>query len=100
MRFPVGPNSVSLGLGYFKRVKLSHIVGLSRSKIYVCNLLSCVKIIFDFSVFLFFPNNFLFFYFIQFAFLHFHTSYFVNFFQQIFYYDSFILTLTLKKTDT
>ncbi|KRX88843.1 hypothetical protein T4E_11326 [Trichinella pseudospiralis] len=47
-----------------------------------------------------FPNNFLFFYFIQFAFLHFHTSYFVNFFQQIFYYDSFILTLTLKKTDT
>ncbi|KRZ42209.1 hypothetical protein T4C_152 [Trichinella pseudospiralis] len=24
MRFPVGPNSVSLGLGYFKRVKLSH----------------------------------------------------------------------------
>ncbi|KRY69237.1 hypothetical protein T4A_12615, partial [Trichinella pseudospiralis] len=24
MRFPVGPNSVSLGLGYFERVKLSH----------------------------------------------------------------------------
>ncbi|KRY80355.1 hypothetical protein T4D_7467 [Trichinella pseudospiralis] len=69
MRFPVGPNSVSLGLGYFERVKLSHIFQTI-------------------------------FYFIQFAFLHFHTSYFVNFFQQIFYYDSFILTLTLKKTDT
>ncbi|KRZ39906.1 hypothetical protein T4C_1377 [Trichinella pseudospiralis] len=24
MRFPVGPHSVSLGLGYFERVKLSH----------------------------------------------------------------------------
>ncbi|KRY98482.1 hypothetical protein T4C_6529 [Trichinella pseudospiralis] len=24
MRFPVGPYSVSLGLGYFERVKLSH----------------------------------------------------------------------------
>ncbi|KRZ64659.1 hypothetical protein T10_4215 [Trichinella papuae] len=37
MRFPVGPHSVSLGLGYFERVKLSHILGLLRSKIYVCN---------------------------------------------------------------
>ncbi|KRY76261.1 hypothetical protein T11_14952 [Trichinella zimbabwensis] len=36
MRFPVGPYSVSLGLGYFERVKLS-LLGLSRSKIYVCN---------------------------------------------------------------
>ncbi|KRY74760.1 hypothetical protein T11_6841, partial [Trichinella zimbabwensis] len=24
LRFPVGPHSVSLGLGYFERVKLSH----------------------------------------------------------------------------
>ncbi|KRY96489.1 hypothetical protein T11_16019 [Trichinella zimbabwensis] len=32
MRFPVGPHSVSLGLGYFEKV-----LGLSRSKIYVCN---------------------------------------------------------------
>ncbi|KRY94455.1 hypothetical protein T4B_14355, partial [Trichinella pseudospiralis] len=37
MRFPVGPHSVSLGLGYFERVKLSHILGLSRSKVYVCS---------------------------------------------------------------
>ncbi|KRX68012.1 hypothetical protein T09_7545 [Trichinella sp. T9] len=32
------PNSVGLGLGYFERAKLSHsLLGLSRSKIYVCN---------------------------------------------------------------
>ncbi|KRY86868.1 hypothetical protein T4D_2315 [Trichinella pseudospiralis] len=86
MRFPVGPNSVSLGLGYFERVKLSHI----NDKPTWLSFDLMQYLVFHAAKYIF-PNNFSFFYFIQFAFLQFHTSYFVNFFQQIFYYDSFIL---------